>query len=96
MTFNVKLNAMWYESNILHYFQTRLYRVHTSLCALWGDTESLFEYMRVLASQELNPMIIPPDVLKTILHKIEKILNHMLGFHCVKMLIPIYGHIMGQ
>ena len=28
--------------------------------------------MRVLASQELNPMIIPPDILKIILHKIEK------------------------
>ena len=56
----------------MHYFQTRLYTVHTSLYALWGDTESLFEYMSVFASQELNPMIIPPDILKTILHKIEK------------------------
>ena len=28
--------------------------------------------MRALASQELNPMIIPPDILKNILHKIEK------------------------
>ena len=64
--------AMQYESNILHYSQTRIYRVHTSLYALWGDPESLFEYMRVLASQELNPMIIPLDVLKIILHKIEK------------------------
>ena len=27
--------------------------------------------MRPLASQELNPMIIPPDILKNILHKIE-------------------------
>ena len=63
---------MQYESNILHYFQTRLYRVHTSLYALSGDTESLFEYMRVLASQELNPMIIPRDVLKIVLHKIKK------------------------
>ena len=27
--------------------------------------------MRVLASQELNPMIILPDILKNILHKIE-------------------------
>ena len=26
--------------------------------------------MRALASQELNPMIIPPDILKKILHKI--------------------------
>ena len=34
-------------------------------------TESLFEYMRALASQELNPMIIPPDILKNILHRIE-------------------------
>ena len=27
--------------------------------------------MRILASQELNPTIIPPDILKTILHRIE-------------------------
>ena len=58
-------DAMQYESNILHYFQTRIYRVHTSLYALWGDTESLFEYMRVLASQELNPLIIPPRYSKS-------------------------------
>ena len=66
------INAMQYESSILHYFQTRIYRVNTSLYALWGDTKSLFKYMRVLASQELNPMIIPPDILKKILHKIEE------------------------
>ena len=65
-------DAMQYKSKKLHYFQTRIYRVHTSLYALQGDTESLFEYMKVLASQELNPMIIPLDVLKIILHKIEK------------------------
>ena len=53
------IDAMQYESNILHYFQTRIYRIHTSLYAPRGDTESLFKYMRVLASQELNPMIIP-------------------------------------
>ena len=64
--------ALHYESNILHYFQTRIYRVHTSLYALRGDTESLYEYMRALASQELNPMIIPPDIHKMILHKIEE------------------------
>ena len=37
---------------------------------LEGDVDSLYEYMRALASQELNPMIIPPDILKKILHKI--------------------------
>ena len=56
---------------MLHFFQNKLYRVYTSLYALQSDTESLFKYMRALASQELNPMIIPPDILKNILHRIE-------------------------
>ena len=70
-------NLMWtidvirYENSVLHYFQARIYRVYTSLYALCGDVDSLFEYMRILATQELNPTIIPPDVLKTILHNIE-------------------------
>ena len=70
-------NLMWtvdairYESSVLHYFQARIYCVYTSLYALCGDIELLFEYMRILATQELNPTIIPPDILKTILHKIE-------------------------
>ena len=66
-----KFNALRYETNLLHFFQNKLYRVYTSLYALQSDTESLFEYMRALASQELNPMIIPLDILKNILHKIE-------------------------
>ena len=65
------IDALQYESDVLHYFPTRIYRVHTSLYALRGDTKSLYEYMRALASQELNPMIIPPDILKKI-HKIEE------------------------
>ena len=55
----------------MHFFQTKLYRVYSSLYALWSDTKSLFEYMRALASQELNPLIIPPNILKDVLHKIE-------------------------
>ena len=62
---------LYNKSNVLHYFLTRIYRVHTSLYALRGDTNSLYEYIRTLASQELNPLIIPPDILKQILHKIE-------------------------
>ena len=64
-------DSMQYETNLLHFFQNKLYRVYSSLYALQSDTESLFEYMRALASQELNPMIIPPDILKNILHRIE-------------------------
>ena len=65
------LDAMQYETNPLYYFQNIIYRVYTSLYALQEDTESLFKYMTALASQELNPMIIPPDILKDILQKIE-------------------------
>ena len=66
------IDVLCYESNTLCYFQIRIYIVHTSLYALRGDTDSLHEYMRALAFQELNSMIIPPDILKTILHKIEE------------------------
>ena len=65
------IDVIRYENSVLHYFQARIYRVYTSLYALCGDVDSLFEYMRILATQELNPTIIPPDVLKTILHNIE-------------------------
>ena len=65
------VDSMQYETNLLHFFQNKLYRIYTSLYALQSDTDSLYEYMRALASQELNPMIIPPDILKNILHKIE-------------------------
>ena len=65
------IDVIRYENSVLHYFQARIYRVYTSLYALRGDVDSLFEYMRILATQELNPTIIPPDVLKTILHNIE-------------------------
>ena len=66
------IDAIRYENNVLHYFQARIYHVYTSLYVLRGDIDSLFvEYMRILASQELNPTIIPNDVLKTILHRIE-------------------------
>ena len=52
------IDFLQYESDVLHYFQTRILRVHSSLYALRGDINTLYEYMRALASQEeLNPMI---------------------------------------
>ena len=38
------IDVLHIESNILHYFQTRIYRVQASIYALWGVIESLFEY----------------------------------------------------
>ena len=64
------INFLRYESDVLHYFQARILSIHSSLYALRGDVDSLYQYMRALASQELNPMIIQPDILKEILHRI--------------------------
>ena len=64
------ISFLWYESDLLAYFQARVLRLHSSLYALKGDVDSLYEYMRALATQELNHMIIPPDILKKILNKI--------------------------
>ena len=68
----IGLHFLWYESNLLAYFQTRVLRLHLSLYALKEDVDSLYEYMRALATQELNPMIIPPGILKKILNKIKE------------------------
>ena len=66
------ISFLWYESDLLAYFQARMLRLHLSLYALKGDVDSFYEYMRALATQKLNPMIIPPDILKKILNKITE------------------------
>ena len=60
----LSISFLWYESDLLAHFQASICRLHSSLYALKGDVDSLYEYMRALASQELNPIIIPPDILK--------------------------------
>ena len=49
------VDVMQYESNLMHFFQNKLYRVYSSLYALQSDTESLFEYMRALALTGTEP-----------------------------------------
>ena len=73
------INFLQYESNMMAYFQARVLRLNSSLYALKGDVDSLYEYMGVLATQELNPLIIPPDILRKILDKImEDIESHVI------------------
>ena len=66
------ISFMHYESDLMAYFQARILRLQSSLYALKGDVDSLYEYMRALATQELNLMIIPPDILKKILNKVTE------------------------
>ena len=37
--------------------------IYTAIYALKEDIDSLYEYMRVLSTQQLNPLIMPPDIL---------------------------------
>ena len=38
-------------------------RIYTAIYALKEDINSLDEYMRVLSTQQLNRLIMPPDIL---------------------------------
>ena len=65
------INSMQYESNILHYFQTRIYKVHTSLYALW-EIPNLYLNNESFGFSRIKSNDYPPDILKKILHRFEE------------------------
>ena len=52
--------------------QMRVDRIYTAIYALKEDIDSLYEYMRVLATQQLNPMTMHPDMLRKILEQVQE------------------------
>ena len=42
-----------------------------AIYALKEDINAIYEYMRVLSTQQLNPLIIPPDILRTVLDQVK-------------------------
>ena len=44
------IDILHYKTPLMHFFQNKLYRVYSSLYALQSDMNSLFKYMRALAS----------------------------------------------
>ena len=58
-------------SNGLDQMQNRLNCMYSSIHGLRFDTDALYEFMRALTSEQLNPMIIPPDVLWNILQEVQ-------------------------
>ena len=50
--------------------QLRINRIYTAVYALKEDIDALYEYMRVLTTQQLNPLIIPPDILRYVLEQV--------------------------
>ena len=45
--------------------------LYTVIYALKQDIDALYEYMRVLSTQQLNPLIIPPDILHQVLDQVK-------------------------
>ena len=68
----VSISYLQYEVDLLEQMQNRLNHIYSSMHGLCFDTEALYEFMRALALEQLNPMIIPPDVLRNILQEVQK------------------------
>ena len=47
--------------------QMRINHIYTAIYALTEDMDALYEYMRVLSTQQLNPLIMPSDILRQVL-----------------------------
>ena len=51
--------------------QMRIDHMYTAIYALKEDMDALYEYMRVLSTQQLNPLIMPPDILRKVLDQVK-------------------------
>ena len=66
----IAVSYMKYEIDLVDQMQNRMNRMYSSIHGLPFETDSLYEFMRALASEQLNPMIIPPDILRDILQEV--------------------------
>ena len=62
---------MKYETDLVDQMQNRMNRMYSSNHGLQFNSDSLYEFMRALTSEQLNPMIIPPDILRDILQEVQ-------------------------
>ena len=69
---------MKYEIYLVDQMPNRMNRMYSSIHGLQFDTDSLYEFMRALTSEQLNPMIIPPDILRDILQEVQMTFGPML------------------
>ena len=67
----VQLSYFHYETNLIDHMQLCINRIYTAVYALKEDIDTLYEYMRVLSTQQLNPLIIPPDMLRYVLEQVK-------------------------
>ena len=64
----VQLSYFRYENNLIDNMQMHINRIYTAIYALKEDINALYEYM---STQQLNPLIIPPDILCQVLDQVK-------------------------
>ena len=67
----VQLSYFCYETNPIDHMQLCINHIYTAVYAQKEDIDTLHEYMRVLSTQQLNPVIIPPDILHYVLEQVK-------------------------
>ena len=67
----VQLSYFRYENNLIDNMQMRINCIYTAIYTLKEDIDALYEYMRVLSTQQLNPLLMPPDILRKVLDQIK-------------------------
>ena len=67
----VQLSYFRYENNLIDNMQMRINHIYTAIYALKEDIDALYEYMRVLSTQQLSPLIMPPDILQQVLDQVK-------------------------
>ena len=67
----VQLSYFRYENNLIDNMQMCINHIYIAIYALKEDINALYEYMRVLSTQQLNPLIIPPDILHQVLDQVK-------------------------
>ena len=67
----VQLYYFHYEFNLIDHMQLCINHTYTAVYALKEDIDTLYEYMRVLTTRQLNPLIIPPDILHYVLEQVK-------------------------
>ena len=69
----VQLSYFHYETNLIDHMQLRINHIYTAVYELKEDIDAPYKYMRVLSTQQLNPLIIPPDMLRYVLEQVNDI-----------------------
>ena len=67
----VQLSYFQYENNLIDNMQMCINCIHTAIYALKEDINALYEYMRVLSTRQINPLIIPLDILHQVLDQVK-------------------------